>query len=329
MTQDSRRRLSTCLSCILLTTSALGTTAGAGPDAQAADPAEIYQLEDFAVVTTATRTERLITDVPIKTELLGSEHFELSAKYDLGQAIELLNGARAENNCQNCGTAEIQLLGLPGPYNQILIDGQPLFTGAAAVYGIDQVPTLFIERIEVVKGGGSAVYGPGAVAGIINLIPEEPFESHTHTSFDYFGIDGSDSTTGQFAGYYVAEESPMKLSAYGQYSTQDPYDADGDGFTELVERENLVVGTYLWYTLTEQTRLRLNYQYIDEHRRGGDQLDLQEYQAQLAESLSTDYHWATLRLEQRVSQDFDFALSTSVVYFQRDSYYGALSVHTA
>ncbi|ADE55479.1 TonB-dependent receptor plug domain-containing protein [Coraliomargarita akajimensis] len=283
----------------------------------------VVELEDFTVVSTATRTERVITEVPIKTELLGGEEFGIAAKYDLGQAIELLNGARSENNCQNCGTAEIQLLGLPGKYNQILIDGQPLFTGAAGVYGIDQVPTLFVERIEVVKGGGSALYGPGAVAGVINLIPEEPFESHIHSSLDYFSIDGSSAYNGQFAGFYVDDARPLKVSVYAQYAEQDPYDADGDGFTELVDRENLAVGTYLWYDLTDRTRLRVNYQYINEARRGGGTtVDGPEYEAELAEALQTDYHWATARLEQRVSSDFDFALSASMVYFERDSYYG-------
>ncbi len=282
----------------------------------------LYELEEFTVVSTATRTERLITDVPIKTELLGGDDFEMAAKYDLGQAIELLNGARSENNCQNCGTAEIQLLGLPGKYNQILIDGLPLFTGAAAVYGIDQVPTIFVDRIEVVKGGGSALYGPGAVAGVINLIAEEPFHTHAHSTFDYFDIDGSDAYTAQFSGYVVPENSPIKFSVYGQYADQDAYDADGDGFSELVERENFVAGTYLWYDFSEQTRLRFNYQYIGEERRGGDQLNKPEYEAQLAESLDTDYHWSTVRLEQRVSTEFDFALSASMVYFERDSYYG-------
>jgi outer membrane receptor for ferrienterochelin and colicins len=282
----------------------------------------VYELNEFVVVSTATRTERLLKDVPIKTELLGSYDFEMAAKYDLGQAIELLNGARSENNCQNCGTSEIQLLGLPGKYNQILINGQALFTGAAAVYGIDQVPTIFIDRIEVVKGGGSALYGPGAVAGVINLLPEEPVHTHARTAFDYFDIDGSHSYTGQFASYYVPENSQLKFSVYGQYVDQDPYDADGDGFTELVERENMVIGTYFWYDLGEQTDLRFNYQYIGEERRGGDQLDQAEYDSQLAEAIDTDYHWSTLRLEQGISDEFDFALSTSIVYFERESYYG-------
>lgn len=282
----------------------------------------VYELNEFVVVSTATRTERLLKDVPIKTEVIGCYNFEMAAKYDLGQAIELLNGARSENNCQNCGTSEIQLLGLPGKYNQILVDGQPLFTGAAAVYGIDQVPTIFIDRIEVVKGGGSALYGPGAVAGVINLLTEEPFYTNARTAFDYFDIDGSHSYTGQFASYYVPDNSKLKFSVYGQYVDQGSYDADGDGFTEIVERENMVIGTYFWYDLSEQTRLRFNYQHIDEERRGGDQLRQPEYESRLAESLDTDYHWSTLHLEQRISDEFNFALSTSMVYFERGSYYG-------
>ncbi|MGB0257415.1 MAG: TonB-dependent receptor plug domain-containing protein [Coraliomargarita sp.] len=310
-------RLTTYCTAALLVASALNAE-----EATHTPDEPLYALEEFTVVSTATRTERLLKDVPIKTELLGGDDFQMAAKYDLGQAIELLNGARSENNCQNCGTAEIQLLGLPGKYNQILIDGQPLFTGAAAVYGIDQVPTIFVDRIEVVKGGGSALYGPGAVAGVINLIPEEPFHTHAHSTFDYFDIDGSDAYTAQFAGYVVPEDSKLKFSVYGQYADQDAYDADGDGFSELVERENLVVGTYLWYDLSEHTRLRFNYQFIGEERRGGDQLNKPEYEAQLAESLDTDYHWSTIRLEQRINEEFDFALSTSLVYFERDSYYG-------
>ena len=85
------------------------------------DHGEVYELPDF-VVTTGTRTERLMTEVPIKTELLDQYTFEMGALFELGQAIELLNGARTEANCQNCGTAEIQLLGLPGNHDQILVD---------------------------------------------------------------------------------------------------------------------------------------------------------------------------------------------------------------
>jgi outer membrane receptor for ferrienterochelin and colicins len=302
---------------------------GAGQNALTAEEAHtqeaespIYILDDFTVVSTATRTERFIKDVPVKTELIGGEIFNATAKYDIGQAIELLNGVRTENNCQNCSSAEIQLLGLPGNYNQILIDGQPLFTGVASVYGIDQVPTIFVDRIEVVKGGASALYGPGAVAGVINLIPEEPFESHGHVSTDVFDIDGATNFTSQFSTFYVDDKLPLKIGVYGKYSDQDSYDANNDGFTELSERENKVIGTYIWYDISPDTRLRFNYQYLYEDRRGGDNLNLPEYESEIAEAAETDYQWGTVKFDQRVSSDFDYTISTSAVLFERNSYYG-------
>jgi outer membrane receptor for ferrienterochelin and colicins len=66
------------------------------------------------------------------------------------------------------------MLGLGSGYNRLLFDGQPLFSGLASVYGIEHVPTAFISRVEVVKGGASSLYGPGAVAGVINILPNEP-----------------------------------------------------------------------------------------------------------------------------------------------------------
>ncbi|MEO0508378.1 MAG: TonB-dependent receptor [Verrucomicrobiota bacterium] len=283
---------------------------------------DIYELEEFTVVSTGTRTERLLTDVPIKTDVLGSDLFESAAVAELGQALELLNGARTEANCQNCGTAEIQLLGLPGNYNQILVDGLPLFTGVASVYGIDQIPTIFVERIEIVKGGGSALYGPGAVAGVINLIPEEPFESHGHVDFTYRSIDGEPAYQSQFVNYFVNEDKSFKAAIYGLVGNQNEYDANGDGFSELVERENQVIGTYLWWTPFEKTRFRFNYQYIGEERRGGDQLGRPNQFAQISEFLDTDYHWATLNWEQEFTDNFNFKLAASTVQLDRNSFYG-------
>lgn len=293
--------------------------AGVSPDPA---PDHTHHMAEFEVVTTGTRSERLFSEVPIRTEMLGADDLAAAAVFELGTAIELLNGARTEANCQNCGTAEIQLLGLPGNYNQILIDGLPLFTGVAAVYGIDQVPTLLVERIEIVKGGGSSLYGPGAVAGVINLITEEPFDTHTHLETTFRTIAGAVTSQSQFASFLVSDDGSLKGSFYGLASDQESYDANGDGFSELVQRENTTLGTYLWWNPTDRTRLTFNYQHIAEERRGGDRLEVPEGYAQIAESLATDYHWATLRWDQEISPALSLTASVSAVKFYRDSYYG-------
>ena len=226
------------VACALTTSGALHAQDAPEGGAPAA-PDQVHELDDFTVVSTGTRSERLIDDVPIKTDLLGSDDFRLAGTSELGKALELLNGARTENDCQNCGTAQIQLLGLPGNYNQILIDELPLFTGVASVYGIDQVPTIFVDRIEVVKGGGSSLYGPGAVAGVVNLIPDEPFEANSTVDAEYRSIDGSGPFyQGQFSSSFVSEDSSFKATVYGLLADQSAYDRDGDGFSELVERDN-------------------------------------------------------------------------------------------
>lgn len=317
--------ISTVAGIGLVATAAFAQVTPATPSLQPAHHAghnHTHEMEEYRVVTTGTRTERLLSEVPIKTEMLGSNDFAAAMVFELGTAIELLNGARTEANCQNCGTAEIQLLGLPGNYNQILIDGLPLFTGVAAVYGIDQIPTLLIERIEIVKGGGSSLYGPGAVAGVINLIPEEPFDTHTHIDTTWRDIDGSATWQTQFASFFVSEDASLKSAVYGLYGDQESYDANGDGFSELVERENTTVGTYLWWNPTDRSRLVFNYQYIAEDRRGGDRLNVPEQYAQIAEALVTDYHWATLKWSQEISDPLNFTASASAVRFYRDSYYG-------
>ena len=273
-------------------------------------------------VETATRTSRLLSEVPIKTEVLGGDAFDLEVRSSLGEAIELLNGARTEANCQNCGAAEIQLLGLPGNYNQILFDGQPLFTGVASVYGIDQVPTIFVDRVEVVKGGASALYGPGAIAGVINILPIEPYDNTGKIEYNYRSIDGANRKEVQFLQSFFSESLKIKGSIYGLLSEQDPYDPNNDGFTDLVKSEKKSFGAYLAFNPSEKTEIVLQYQNIGEDRRGGDKLDGDPQFSQVAEKLESDYQWATVKLNQDIDERLDFSLSGSVVKINRDSYYG-------
>ena len=112
--------------------------------------------------------------ITVRTEVVTNDLMTRSGARTLADAVEYTTGVRVENNCQNCNFSQIRLLGLDGPYTQILVDGQPIVSSLAQVYGIEQIPARMIERIEVVKGGGSALYGPGSVGGVVNIIPREP-----------------------------------------------------------------------------------------------------------------------------------------------------------
>ncbi len=117
-----------------------------------------------------------------------------------------------ESNCQNCNTSEVQLLGLPGAYNQLLFDGIPLLSTLGSVYGLEQIPAGFVDRIEVVKGGGSALYGPGAVAGVINLIPPLPARSGGHVQAGVDVLEGTPQKNADLRLDLVARDADAGLS---------------------------------------------------------------------------------------------------------------------
>ena len=126
------------------------------------------------IVVTATRTPAIIKNVPIRTEIITSERIREKAATTVYEALDAEPGVRVEQQCSNCNFSILRVEGLEGGYTQTLIDEQPTFGGLAGVYGLQQIQTGNIERIEVVKGSGSALYGSDALGGVVNIITKEP-----------------------------------------------------------------------------------------------------------------------------------------------------------
>lgn len=314
---------------VLVATSAASSPAAT--PATAGDASATVQLEPLTV-TAGTRTERLLEEVPIRTELVLAEDIALRAPLNFSQAVELTNGVRVESNCQNCNTSEVQLLGLPGQYNQILFDGVPLLSTLGGVYGLEQIPVAFVDRLELVKGGGSALYGPGAVAGVVNLVSLRPRESG---GFVQGGVDlqkdeplwiadvrlnlvGAEPTGDATGGRSVA------ASVVGQAATNDAIDFNGDGYSEITEKDLRTGGLQLWFEPAAGSRVRVNHTFTDEHRRGGDRLDRPEHLANIAESLDTAFHRGSLAWDRELTPDLDFTATYAFAQIERDSYYGGL-----
>ena len=131
-------------------------------------------LETPDVVITGTRIERALEDAPVRTQVVQRDQLQQRKARNLAESLDYMAGVRVETNCQNCGFTQLRLNGLAGAYTQVLIDGLPSFSGLAGVYGLEQLPAEMIQRVEVVKGGGSALYGPSAVAGVVNVVTRKP-----------------------------------------------------------------------------------------------------------------------------------------------------------
>lgn len=276
------------------------------------------------IVVTGTRSEKRLDEVPVRTELISRDAIEASGSRTLADAVEFTTGVRVENDCQNCNFSQIRLLGLDGAYSQILIDGQPVLSSLAAVYGIEHIPARMIDRIEVVKGGGSAIYGPGAVAGVINVIPRTPMENGGSAQVSYQGMDGEPGYSFDAGVDMVTDDGQTAVSLFGQLDNQEAVDVDGDGFSDVGERSFNSFGARLnRFALDGDARFALDYSHTYEDRRGGDNLDLPEFMAEIAESIQSTRDAASASWMHVPSRRFDYRLNVSYAYTDRDTYYGA------
>ncbi|HRD53520.1 MAG TPA: TonB-dependent receptor plug domain-containing protein [Flavobacteriales bacterium] len=134
--------------------------------------AEAAELEE--VVVTGSMREVSRGESPVPVEVVTPKLFRRNPSPALFDAVGMVNGVRPQVNCSVCATGDIHINGMEGPYTMVLIDGMPIVSGLSTVYGLSGIPTGLIERVEVVKGPGSALYGSEAMGGIINVITKDP-----------------------------------------------------------------------------------------------------------------------------------------------------------
>jgi len=282
-------------------------------------------LEMGAVTVTGTAIPHVFEDVPVKTEVITREIISRTESVDLAEALQLQTGVRVENNCQNCNFTQVRILGMDGPYSQILIDGDPVVSSLAGVYGLEQFPTEMIEQVEVVKGGGSALYGGGAIAGTVNMITRKPLTNRTHIK--YYG-----QSVGAYAGdngfsavaERVNEDRSSGAYIYGAARDRNPYDHNEDGYSELGQLKSQTIGVNWYYNPIQTGSLKVHAHHLHEKRRGGDQFEVPFHEANVAEAVEHLRWGGTIRWEHRPLANLDYRLYYSTALTYRDSYYGGL-----
>lgn len=278
-----------------------------------------------SIVVTGTRTPHLLVEAPVRTDLLLPEVITRQVKTNLTELLtSTVSGIRVENNCQNCGFTAIRLNGLEGPYTQILEDGLPSFSGVTSIYGLDQIPTEFLESVEIVKGGNSALYGPNAVAGVVNLIRREP----TINSFRFDILSGvhRGRPEHQIGANAQVANLPGGVGADFFYrGTQRSHvDRDRDGFTELPRRESQAGGATAYRRFFDgNAKLAFGGSLLSEFRRGGSQLDLMPHETYVTEQLDSTRGAAFFRWNHAVSPTTFYGVNSTFTWLDRNSYYGA------
>ena len=277
-------------------------------------------------IVSATRSETTRKMSPTLVNVVGMDTYNRTNSTTVAQGLAFQPGVRVENNCQNCGFQQVRINGLDGQYTQILIDSRAIFSALAGVYGIEQLPANMVDRVEVMRGGGSALFGSSAIAGTVNIITKEPVRNSSSISHTTTSIGGSSAlhNTTDINASIVSEDNKLGLAVFGQNTSKDAWDANDDGYTELSKISGQTVGFRGYIKTGLYSKITTEYHHLQEFRRGGDNLDLPPHEVMIAEQTKHGINTGGLKYDW-FSKDQKHRLNAfaSIQHIDRESYYGA------
>lgn len=285
---------------------------------------DVMQLEQ--IVVTGNKGEVKRRNSSTLVNVLNAKTFDLVSACSLADGLNFQPGVRVENNCQNCGFTQVRINGLDGHYSQVLMNSRPVFSALAGVYGLEQIPANMIDRVEVMRGGGSALFGSSSIGGTINIITKDPIVNsaevaHTLTSIGM--TDAIDNNTTVNASV-TTDNRRLGLMIYGQNRDRASYDHDGDGFTEIGEIKSKTIGARAFMRPSDNSRLTLEYRATEEFRRGGDQLDKPAHETYITEQTDHQIHGGDINFNYwSDNQKVKWNVYASIQDTKRDSYYGS------
>lgn len=288
-----------------------------------------FQMEEVSfttdeVVVSANRNEVSRKAAPVVVNVMSAKLFETVNSTDLAKSLNFQSGLRVENNCQNCGFPQVRINGLEGPYSQILINSRPIISALSGVYELEQIPVNMIERVEVVRGGGSALFGANAVGGTINIITKDPINNSFQVASTMSNMNGK--SWEQYMGgnvSLVAKDNSYGIALYETYRNRNPYDADGDGFSELGKLNMNTFGMRAYYRPNYFSRINVEYHTTNEFRRGGNKFNLQPHEADITEQTKHIINSGGVSYDRYWGEKHKMSVYGSVQHTDRNSYYGA------
>ena len=277
------------------------------------------------VVVTANRYATKRQEAATIVNVLSPKLFETAAVACVADALNFQPGLRVESTCGNCGKTELRINGLQGQYSQILMDSRPVFSSLASVYGLEQVPAAMIDRIEVVRGGGSAMYGANAIAGVVNIITKEPVRNFVNLA-NTSGVNerGTYDINTELNASVMSENRKIGAYIFAANRTRSPYDRDNDGFTEVPQLRTTTAGTRVFFKTGNYSKITGEYHHTTDFRRGGNSFDLPPHEADITEQLRHNIDAGSLAFDWFSADSRHFLSAYSAIqHIGRESYFGA------
>ncbi|PIB37353.1 TonB-dependent receptor [Reichenbachiella sp. 5M10] len=279
-------------------------------------------LDEVVVSGTMQEISKMESTVPV--DVYSPKFFKANPAPSVFESMSNINGVRPQINCNVCNTGDIHINGLEGPYTMVLIDGMPIVSGLSSVYGLTGIPQSLIERVEIVKGPASTLYGSEAVGGLINLITKTP-ERAPMLSADAF-VTSWGEVSSDIGLKFRATRKLQSIVGIHYFNYQNPIDKNGDNFTDLTLQNRLSVFNKWTMQRPGNRQFNLAGRYVYEDRWGGEMQWTTKNrggQEVYGESIYTR-RWeifGTYQLPTSEKVDYQFSANGH----QQDSYYGDLS----
>lgn len=220
------------------------------------------------VVVTGTQKEVSRLDSPVPVEIYNAQFFRKNPTPSIFEALQNVNGVRPQLNCNICNTGDIHINGLEGPYTMVLIDGMPIVSSLSTVYGLSGIPNSLVDRIEVVKGPASSLYGSEAVGGLINIITKNEVNAPKLLA-DVMTTSYLETNTD--IGFKLpVGKNISTLTGINYFKYGNRVDLNNDNFTDVTLQDRISV-FHKWQVKRANNRLfDIAGRYLYEDRWGGD-----------------------------------------------------------
>ncbi len=278
------------------------------------------------VVVTGTKTDKRRTDSPVIVNLINSKTLDDVVATNLSEGLRFQPGLRVETDCQTCNYTQLRINGLQGGYSQILINGRPIFSPLTGLYGMEQIPTNMIERIEIVRGGVSALYGSSAIGGTVNVITKIPRQNDYAITYTHQNM-GNNSNDHLLVGNTTVVNTERNAGAtfFISKRDRDTYDHNGDNYSELPQLKNNSFGANFYFLPQENQKLEASISSINEYRYGGEMVDKAAHLAQQSEERTHNVIMGSLDYQ----INFNEEKSSLILYYggqhtNRDHYTGII-----
>lgn len=284
---------------------------------------DVLELEQLVVSASLSDIDRWET--PVNISVITPRLLESVQAMNLAEGLNFVPGLRVEVGCINCGFTQLRMNGLDGAYSQILINSQPIFSSLASVYGLELLPANMIERVEVIRGGGSALFGGNAIAGTVNIITRDPlsntFQLQMNQGYTYGQTPDQAINLNTSL---ITDDLKTGAFLFGSLRNRQAWDANNDRLSEITGKQGNAFGLRAFHKPGTYSRLSLDLSSLNEFRRGGSMTDDLPHLTEITEQTRHEILTGGLRWEHFLPESaskYSVYFSAQQVY--RDSYYGA------